>query len=65
MFDLFVIFMFAKITNKSIIVKYYLMLINSIGCLFSSSNGLDWYFTLSKLIDFKSIQRILLLYMDR
>ena len=54
MFDLFVIFMFAKITNKSIIVKYYLMLINSIGCLFSSSNGLNWYFTLSKLIDFKS-----------
>ena len=44
---------------------FYLILTISIGSFFTLSNGSDWYLTFSKSILFKSMHRILLLYMVR
>lgn len=63
--DLLVSYLSAKLTNKSIIFKFYRIVIISTGCFLISSRARAWYLTLSKSTRFKSMQRMLLLYMVR
>ena len=65
MFDFIVSFLTAKVTNKSNIVKFYRIVIVSIGCFFRLSKAWAWYFTLSKSMLLRLMHRILLLYMVR